>query len=117
MWLFVRIFFKFFLRIVEVNLKICIHNYQVYAAISDNYATLVFTQLLNKGPLLWPCAQHDTKCLFVTYNLDVGNVKQNMVGHANDYQFVAMTSGGSGKVANQCNVFRENLTLDIGSIV
>jgi hypothetical protein len=102
---------------VEVNLKICIHNYQVYAAISDNYATLVFTQLLNKGPLLWPCAQHDTKCLFVTYNLDVGNIKQNSVGHANDYQFVAMASGGSGKAANQCNVLRENLTLDIGSIV
>jgi len=64
MWLFVRNFFFDFLRIVEVNLKICIHNCQVYVAISHNYATLVFTQLLNKGPLLWPCAQHDTNvCL------------------------------------------------------
>jgi len=102
---------------VEVNLKICIHNYQVNAAISINYATLVFTQLLNKGPLLWPCAQHDIKCLFVIYNLDIGNIEQNSVGHGNDHQFVVMASGGSGKTANQCNVLHENLTLDIGSIV
>jgi hypothetical protein len=53
----------------------------------------------------------------VTYSLDVGNIKQNLVGHASDYQFVAMARGGSGKAANQCNVLHENLTLDIGSIV
>ncbi len=100
-----------------MNLKICIHNCQVYAAISDNYATLVFTQLLNKGPLLWPCAHHDTKCLFVTYSLDAGNIEQNLIGHASDYQIVAMASGGSGEATNQCNVVCENLTLDIGSIV
>jgi hypothetical protein len=49
--------------------------------------------------------------------LDAGNIEQNLIGHASDYQFVAMASGGSGEATNQCNVVRENLTLDIGSIV
>jgi hypothetical protein len=50
----------------------------------------------------------------VRYSLDAGNIEQNLVGHASDYQFVAVASG---EVINLCNVLCENSTLDIGSIV